>query len=621
MQPAHPYVQLGGVFVSVNLSPLAVAWLLYSNNKDFRRLGFGRRDLLNFFLRRLLLSYRRRKVVELPVEGNLCLRANRGYLVFDFQRRTVTRILTREPDRAAVSREIEQARAIGLHGFAPLVRRWNVAERWYEVDYLEGDSGWSIAPPDPAIFLGKYNRYIAPVIEGIITLEEPLSMNLTEYMHSTLMPLLERELAAMDGLPASDKAYVRSFVASTVDRLLGEKNRSVHLTLSHGDFLPYNIIRTVGGIKVIDWEHIGKRSALHDLYNYFYTRMYFSEAIGLVGELGEAISSLRNRLSRKCPELAHQIVPLASVYRWLFYLERICVILEREPTEARANVLRRTIDLFTRYERSLDAGSEVGVGVRTYSTHFQDYSAVQHYEGIYEKDSYDSFIWGLEKRLLVDVFTRLGNIGGGLRHLDFACGTGRIISAVEPLIKESVGLDISEKMLSVAKQKLANAKLFQGDILTDPQLVGFDYDVITAFRFFRNAEDTLRIQILKSLASRLRGQNSRLIFNVHWFEHGKAIRRLKNHHRPEPYGKWLSYSEISRLINNAGLEIESCHGFGLLPGRLHRGRLRALARLGDTLAARVSILKYVSDELVFVCKPRAPKPNRDSSRHPTTRCQ
>ena len=247
MRPAHLYVQLGGGFVSVNLSPLAVAWLLYSNNKDFRRLGFRRRDLLNLFFSRLLLSYRCRKVVELPVEGNLCLRANRGYIVFDFQRRTVTRVFAREPDRAAVSRKIEQARAIGLHGFAPLVRRWNVAERWYEVDYLYGDSGWSIAPPDPAIFLGKYNRYIAPVIEEIITLEEPVSMNLTEYMHGTLMPLLERELAAMDGLPASDKAYVRNFVASTVDRLIGEKNRSVHLTLSHGDFLPYNIIRTVGG--------------------------------------------------------------------------------------------------------------------------------------------------------------------------------------------------------------------------------------------------------------------------------------------------------------------------------------------------------------------------------------
>ena len=43
------------------------------------------------------------------------------------------------------------------------------------------------------------------------------------------------------------------------------------------------------------------------------------------------------------------------------------------------------------------------------------------------------------------------------RYLDFACGTGRITGIVAPLARESVGVDVSESMLSRARAKIPGA--------------------------------------------------------------------------------------------------------------------------------------------------------------------
>lgn len=48
--------------------------------------------------------------------------------------------------------------------------------------------------------------------------------------------------------------------------------------------------------------------------------------------------------------------------------------------------------------------------------------------------------------------------------LDVGCGTGEHISRLEKLGFECDGLDLSKRMLSVAKQKVKNAKLFLGDM-------------------------------------------------------------------------------------------------------------------------------------------------------------
>ena len=85
------------------------------------------------------------------------------------------------------------------------------------------------------------------------------------------------------------------------------------------------------------------------------------------------------------------------------------------------------------------------------------------------------------------------------RYLDFACGTGRILSTVAQYAEASFGIDVSESMVSEAKQKSANTEFFITD-LTSSQAPVADIDLITAFRFFGNAEQELRQSVLKALS-------------------------------------------------------------------------------------------------------------------------
>ena len=77
-------------------------------------------------------------VIELPVSGHLCLQVHNGHKVFDLRQKVTTKVFSPEINLRIVIRQINRARRVGVHPFAPTVRRWNVEERWYEEDYVNG---------------------------------------------------------------------------------------------------------------------------------------------------------------------------------------------------------------------------------------------------------------------------------------------------------------------------------------------------------------------------------------------------------------------------------------------------------------------------------------------------
>ncbi|TIQ58250.1 MAG: class I SAM-dependent methyltransferase, partial [Mesorhizobium sp.] len=79
------------------------------------------------------------------------------------------------------------------------------------------------------------------------------------------------------------------------------------------------------------------------------------------------------------------------------------------------------------------------------------------------------------------------------------------------LFGEVVGVDVSESMLSVA-QVPRNVRLRLVDITTEP--LPEKFHVITAFRFFLNAEDHLRREALQSMREHL-DENGMLVCNIH----------------------------------------------------------------------------------------------------------
>lgn len=73
-------------------------------------------------------------------------------------------------------------------------------------------------------------------------------------------------------------------------------------------------------------------------------------------------------------------------------------------------------------------------------------------------DKYDRSIWNTYFIKSIKRATRLANIQKPSKVLDLGCGTGNlsIMLAINPLIKEIVGIDISQKMISQAKLKQRN---------------------------------------------------------------------------------------------------------------------------------------------------------------------
>jgi SAM-dependent methyltransferase len=227
----------------------------------------------------------------------------------------------------------------------------------------------------------------------------------------------------------------------------------------------------------------------------------------------------------------------------------------------------------------------------------------QHYDQVmYAAESYDSLIWSLERPFIRAVAASTVAPSGGLRLLDFACGTGRIIGALEDLAGASLGVDISPDMLSAARVKVQRSELRVGDILTDPAVAPGPYDLITAIRFFVNTEDEMRRRVMPALRALLAGPDSRLVFNIHMNTVNLLPNRLYRLMHGWPPYRSMTVWQARRLCRDSGLDILELHGFGLLPERLHRGRAGRAARWVDRLAAGRSPINWMCRDLVFVCR-------------------
>lgn len=244
-----------------------------------------------------------------------------------------------------------------------------------------------------------------------------------------------------------------------------------------------------------------------------------------------------------------------------------------------------------------------GIVSKYAESHKADWVPANYDEVIYDPKGYSAFAWFLQRPYLIRIFKGLTRPDRKLKYLDFACGTGRIISAVEHLTDRAVGLDISPQMLSYAKSKVSKSVLKCGDILEDPDIVDSDYDVITAFRFFLNTEPEMRVRVMQSLAGRLSDGDSRLIFNIHgnaWS--ADALKSLYQQLRGWGAANTMTYPDVKRLVEAAGLRIVAMYGFGLWPYRLYRTPLAPLLKRIDYWAARQRPLRWFSHDLLFVCQ-------------------
>lgn len=230
-------------------------------------------------------------------------------------------------------------------------------------------------------------------------------------------------------------------------------------------------------------------------------------------------------------------------------------------------------------------------------------SGVAWDEEVYAPGTYESFIWDLQQVWLRRIADSVRAAAASPAHLDFACGTGRVLAALAPTSGTSTGVDMSADMVSVARAKLPTADFRIGDILTTEGLLDHEFDLITAFRIVLGTEPGIRAPILTALAARLRGPQSRLVFNVHgndWSVLGLK-RRLGGSRWLADGGVTMSPPEVRRLIAATGLRLVGWKGYGVCPKLLHDTWAGRICRWIDAVCARLPLLGWISRDIVLVC--------------------
>lgn len=253
----------------------------------------------------------------------------------------------------------------------------------------------------------------------------------------------------------------------------------------------------------------------------------------------------------------------------------------------------------------------------TYNKRFTGASDVEHYEkSEYAPESYSSWIWELQRPYVRREIEALRQERLRLRLLDFACGTGRVLSFVENLADESIGIDISAEMLRLAATKCRKSSLLEGNLAENPALVEGPFDVVTMFRFILNAGPEISSTILRILHPFLLAGRGRFIGNVHGNslslrKFALAAHRAGQTSRSEPAGEpppmleQMSPRQINDLFRQAGYRVKSVYGFGLFPRICYRGAGSAVFKACDRMMAGNTWAKWVSTDLLFVCEPVA----------------
>jgi SAM-dependent methyltransferase len=376
---------------------------------------------------------------------------------------------------------------------------------------------------------------------------------------------------------------------------------------AHGDVAPWNLVYGSQGWVLLDWEDARSDAPpFYDLFHFIVqshallerprTRAIL-EGLRGCGWIGEAIAAYSGGagLDRR-----------AAREHLTVYLRASLASLDPAKRDGRAGIKARQRLLERLAESSPARRSPArGRAAVEYRDALRTSEQAHHYDRVlYRPGSYDAWLWRLERRYLSVVFDR--HFGAKHpRYLDFACGSGRILAALEGRCHEPTGIDVSSAMLDLARGKVEASRLVHGDLASDASLLTGSYELITAFRFFLNAEGELRAQALRAL-HRLLAEDGVLILNIHG--NTPSIRSLsvlvrRFRHPRETPPRQLSFPAMRRLLADHGFEVVDSRGYGFLTSGCHR-LLTPAASLALEPLGRLWPVKYLAVQLLVTCRKR-----------------
>ncbi len=248
-----------------------------------------------------------------------------------------------------------------------------------------------------------------------------------------------------------------------------------------------------------------------------------------------------------------------------------------------------------------------------YRVSHQAVDAGIHYDKTFDA-GYCAALWQkIEKPLLESILHPLG--GRERTSLDFACGTGRITRVTAMFFGTVVGIDVSEAMLMCAPVP-ENVTLYCIDI-TKVSLAE-TFDVVTAFRFFLNAEDSLRREALRAIYRRLR-EGGVLVCNIHL--NATSPMGLASHVLNWVYPKiprnTLTLDQFSSVLKEQGFEIVDTKSYGYLPrpSPFFPRLCELLVEPFETACKALKVPGWLAENFIIVSQKRS-NPGKETPRHP-----
>jgi predicted TPR repeat methyltransferase len=223
------------------------------------------------------------------------------------------------------------------------------------------------------------------------------------------------------------------------------------------------------------------------------------------------------------------------------------------------------------------------------------------YDATLAREAFGNYSESIQKELIARFVKR--TFGGRVpRYMDFACGTGRMTGFLAGMSDVSYGVDVSESMMSNARQKWPQTTFFLRD-MTKEDLGIEPVNLVSAFRFFGNAQDSLRHEALAAIRRHL-VPNGFLILN----NHRNSWSILYRMHRLGGGTDFMdfSYGTMRRLLRSGGFEIVQIRGIAwwcMLARQQERMRHQStMARMLEPLSGLPPMAPICPDMLVIARK-------------------
>ncbi len=159
-------------------------------------------------------------------------------------------------------------------------------------------------------------------------------------------------------------------------------------------------------------------------------------------------------------------------------------------------------------------------------------------------------------------------------------------------------------MLALASIRCPQATVILGDVTVTPDLAPGPFGLITAFRFFLNAEPPLRSEVLAWMRASLQ-PGGLLVANFHLNPASLRGRYLRLRMKPAARVPMMGISEARMLFADHGFTVRQILGYSYLPYR-RDGRnlwLPTARRTAETFIAGSEVLQPVAGSFLLVATP------------------